>query len=230
MIGAVLFDAYGTLLHLERPFERLWEGLHRAGIEVPLKLAEEAFRREMAYYKRHHLEGTRGGIGDLRRRCARVLFDTLRQQGIVTSLSPEEQVSVLLEAVRFRAYPDVNPVLRWCAAAGLKTGIVSNWDCTLPETLKTAFPEHAFDCVLVSAAEGLAKPDRHLFTRAARRLALRPDAILHVGDDPSEDARAASSAGFRGLLLDREGVAAPGSVECLSTLLEIPRMLRALSS
>ncbi len=229
MIQAVLFDAYGTLLHLDRPFERLRQCLYRAGIEVSPQVAEEAFRREMAFYKRHHLEGTPGGLEALRRRCAAVLFEVLRHRGIPAPLAPEEQVAVLMDAVHFRVYPDVQPVLRWCADVGLKTGIVSNWDCTLPEILQTVCPEHTFDCLLVSAAEGLAKPDRRLFARAAGRLSLPPPSIVHVGDDPSEDVQAASSAGLRALLLDREGGAPPGSSGCLSTLYEIQDILRALS-
>ena len=55
---AVLLDGMGTLLRLIRP--------------VP-PLSEEAFRREVAYYVEHHLEGRdAASLADLRRRCAEV--------------------------------------------------------------------------------------------------------------------------------------------------------------
>lgn len=62
-LKAVLFDGYGALLALDRPFERLQANLRSRGIEVPLEAAEGAFRAELAFCRRHmHLGSSRSGL------------------------------------------------------------------------------------------------------------------------------------------------------------------------
>jgi FMN phosphatase YigB (HAD superfamily) len=51
-IKAVTFDAYGTLLRLDRPFERLAEELHRIGLDVPMDVVTKVFVKEMALLPR----------------------------------------------------------------------------------------------------------------------------------------------------------------------------------
>lgn len=48
-----------------------------------------------------------------------------------------------------------------------------------------------------------AKPDPRFFQEASRRLAARPDQIVHVGDDPEHDVFGAVQAGFRSVWVNR---------------------------
>ena len=57
---------------------------------------------------------------------------------------------------------------------------------------------------------GAAKPDAPMFIEACRRLAARPEQIVHVGDDPEHDVRGAADAGLRTVWLNRNGRAWPG--------------------
>ncbi|HOW75249.1 MAG TPA: HAD family hydrolase [Candidatus Competibacteraceae bacterium] len=50
---------------------------------------------------------------------------------------------------------------------------------------------------------GAAKPDPLLFKEASRRLAVRPDQIVHIGDDPEHDIFGAARAGFRTVWVNR---------------------------
>ena len=50
---------------------------------------------------------------------------------------------------------------------------------------------------------GAAKPDPLLFEEASRRLAARPDQIVHVGDDPEHDVFGATQAGFHTVWVNR---------------------------
>ena len=50
---------------------------------------------------------------------------------------------------------------------------------------------------------GAAKPDPPLFEEARRRLAVRPEQIVHVGDDPEHDVFGAARAGFRTVWVNR---------------------------
>ena len=53
------------------------------------------------------------------------------------------------------------------------------------------------DVALISEAEGLRKPDRALFHRAAERLGVSPAHCLFVGDNPVVDVLGAHAAGMQ---------------------------------
>jgi 2-haloalkanoic acid dehalogenase type II len=57
---------------------------------------------------------------------------------------------------------------------------------------------------------GAAKPDPLLFEEARRRLAARPEQIVHIGDDPEHDVFGAAQAGFRTVWVNRPNRAWPG--------------------
>ena len=73
---------------------------------------------------------------------------------------------------------------------------------------------------LASCNVGFAKPSPAIFAHAAGRLALPPDAILHVGDSPEMDLRGAEQAGLQAVLLRRgAGALGNGEIRSLSDLL-----------
>jgi putative hydrolase of the HAD superfamily len=103
-------------------------------------------------------------------------------------------------------FPEVTEVLGRLRSDGRRLAVVSNWDSRLPVLLDRLGLERFFDEVLVSALEGVEKPDVEIFRRAAARLGLGPDRCLHVGDSPLDDYRGAESAGMRAVLVDRAGI------------------------
>jgi len=205
-IEAVTFDAYGTLLHVYRLIERLRDELSKIGVTTPLEAVQNAFLAEVGYYKAHHLEAKDPDrLLDLRHRCAEVLFDKLAEQGYAGEVSPEKKLAVLIKGIHFKLYEDVLLVLEWCKSKGLMTGVISNWDCSLPEILNDRLDRHRFDVIMVSAIEGINKSDPAMFYRAAERLGLSPSRILHVGDEIENDLHSPQKAGWNAVLLDREG-------------------------
>ncbi|MCK9488075.1 MAG: HAD-IA family hydrolase [Xanthomonadales bacterium] len=52
---------------------------------------------------------------------------------------------------------------------------------------------------------GCAKPDRRIFDHACQQLALAPERIWHVGDDPDCDVLGALGAGMRAVWMNRDG-------------------------
>ena len=206
---AVLLDALGTLISFEPPAPRLRLALReRLGVDVSVQDAEAAMRAEIAYYRAHLHEGRDAAtLADLRRRCAAAM-------GPVLGL--DVPVGVLLDALRFFAYPDAAPALRELRAAGFRTVVVSNWDHSLHERLHQTGLAPLLDGALASAEVGSAKPDRAIFA-AALELAGTDDA-WHVGDTVQADVQGALDAGLRPVLISRDGAAAPPGVPLIETL------------
>lgn len=102
------------------------------------------------------------------------------------------------EAKAWRIYGDVVPALRALAAAGVKLGVISNWDERLRPLLAELGLAQYFPVIVVSCEMGATKPDRRLFERAARQLGVEPGELLHVGDSHVIDVLGAGNAGAHG--------------------------------
>ena len=215
-IRAITLDALGTLLELTPPAPRLRAGLReRFGLEISEVEAAGAMRAEIGFYRSHlHLGRDQAGLDALRRRCAEVLRDTLAVPGLDLGALTE----VLLDAIRFKPFPDAVPALRDLRAAGLRLVAASNWDVSLHEQLERTGLRPLLDGALSSAEVGAAKPDPEILLRALAIAQAEPAAAWHVGDDLEADVGAARAAGVTPVMIDREGVAAvpPGVVQIAS--------------
>ena len=56
------------------------------------------------------------------------------------------------------------------------------------------------DCVVLAGDVGADKPDARAFHAVCARLAVAPNELVHVGDDPSADGRGAREAGAKGIV------------------------------
>jgi putative hydrolase of the HAD superfamily len=114
---------------------------------------------------------------------------------------------VLYEGFRspstWTVFPDVRPALAAFGRAGIRMGIISNWDSRLPDLLRALDLESPFDPIVVSGLEGIEKPNPEIFTRAAERAGVSPEACVYIGDSPYFDVRGARAAGMIPVLLRR---------------------------
>jgi putative hydrolase of the HAD superfamily len=215
--AVVLLDALGTLIELERPWPHLVDELAARGVVVGEDDARRAMLAEMAYYRAHHDEASDfPGLRDLRRRCAAVIQGELH-----TALPLAHVQEALLAAVRFRAYPEVPRTLARLRAAGSRLAIVSNWDISLHDVLERTALRSLVDAVVISAEEGVAKPDPAIFRAALARLGADGGAGLHVGDSLEADVAGARAAGLDAVLVVRDGDAAPAGVRVIHSLAEL---------
>ena len=199
---AVLLDALGTLVELEPPWAHLAKTL---GTEPDERLVQAA-RAEMAYYREHSHEGRDArSLAELRARCAAILS---------RALGREVAVETMMEAIRFRAFPDAIPALAELRELGLGLVCVSNWDFSLPEVLERCGLD-GLDGVVTSAEVGARKPDPAIFARALELAGCSEAEALYVGDTPEEDAEGARAAGIRALLIDRDGGADIDSLQAI---------------
>jgi putative hydrolase of the HAD superfamily len=80
--------------------------------------------------------------------------------------------------------------------------------------------------VLTSDLLGVAKPDPAIFAMACRRLGVAVSSAVYVRDRLQVDALAASTAGLRGIWLDRMGNGTvPAGAEAIASLAELPAAL-----
>jgi len=216
-IPAVLLDALGTLVELERPWPHLVDELAARGVVVGEDDARRAMLAEMAYYRVHHDEAVDwGALKDLRRRCAAVVQDELG-----TALPLDDVLAALLGAIRFRPYPEVPGVLARLRAGGARLAVVSNWDVSLHDVLERTGLRPLVDAVVISAELGVAKPDPAIFRAALERLDVARAGALHVGDSLEHDVAGARAAGIEAVLVARNGAAPPPGVRTIASLTEL---------
>jgi putative hydrolase of the HAD superfamily len=210
---AVLLDAFGTLVSLDRPTARLRGSLRtRLGVEVEQDRARSAIRAEVGHYARGCRSASdAASLEALRRECAGVLAGEL---GLAAD--PDRMLEVLDDAIVLRAYDDAPAALRMLDRRGLARAVVSNGDCSLGEALEGAGLR--FEVVVDSATAGSAKPDAAIFRHALDRLATAAGRTLHVGDDRRNDVEGARGAGIDAVLIDRSGCGAAGSIASLAEL------------
>ena len=214
----VLLDAFGTLIEMEPPAPILARALSDAGYPCDPDTVHAALVEEIAHYRAHmHLGGDAAGLASLRAGCGEVLARALGPGAPAPALATE----LLVDSLRFRLHHDALPTIDALTARGVRLGVVSNWDCALPDHLARLGVAHRFVVIAASAAVGAAKPDPAIFLHAARVAGVEPSRALHVGDRRVEDYDGARAAGMRALLLDRHGAeAGPDVISTLTAVVE----------
>ena len=198
-------DALGTLVELDRPVPRLAAELRARGGDVSEAQAAAALAEEIAYYRAHHDLGVdAASLALLRTRCAGVLRAALERAGAdVRALAPDAPRDALLAALRFRPFDDVPDALGELRAAGHRLVVVSNWDVSLHEMLRTTGLGALIDGAISSAEAGERKPAPGIFRRALALAGVDPGAALHAGDSLELDVAGARGAGLRAVLVAR---------------------------
>ena len=108
------------------------------------------------------------------------------------------------EAGVWELYPEVVEVLE-SIRPRFQLAVVSNFDGRLRVILERLGISKFFSHVFVSSEIGADKPDPEIFRHALRFIDLKPDQVMHVGDDAVRDWQAASAAGLSIFQLDRPG-------------------------
>jgi putative hydrolase of the HAD superfamily len=106
------------------------------------------------------------------------------------------------EAKRWQVLPGACEAFAACAAAGIPTAVVSNFDCRLIPLL-AACGLHP-NVVVPSTMVGRAKPDPAALLQACRQLGVTPSDVLHFGDSEREDGGMCRAAGARFVLVKGE--------------------------
>jgi len=223
MYQAVFFDVGNTLLY---PFPSVSEVCRQvlvgAGHSAELGAIDALMPIVDAYYEDRYREDDTFWTDDDETSGVWVGMYSL----LCRRLGIEEDAEKLARRVydefgdpgRWRAYDDVVPTLRRLKAAGLLTGIISNWDGRLTGLLEGMGLSHYLDAVVSSAEVKLHKPDPRIFELACQRVGVAPEHAIHVGDHHYADIVGATAAGMTAVLIDRHGDAPEGGITTLDQL------------
>jgi len=207
VIKAILFDAAGTLFFLTKTV-----GDHYAyvGREVGLNL--DAQQLERAFHETWQQMPRRPAIDGPRenddkgwwRELVRRVFDQ-----VAPSLSELDRDNFFeiayehfAEAGVWELYPEVPEVLKQLRPR-FQLAVVSNFDGRLRLILQHLGISNYFSYIFISSELGADKPDPEIFRRAVKVMHLNANDVLHVGDDPERDWKAAKEAGLLVFQLDR---------------------------
>ena len=207
MIRAILFDAAGTLFHLTKTVGDHYTYVGReVGLDLDAQQLESAFHTAWKQMpRRPAIDGPRENDdkGWWHEFVGRV-FDQ-----VAPSLSELDRDNFFeiayehfAEAGVWKVYPEVLGVLEQLRER-FQFAVISNFDGRLRLILQNLGISKYFAHVFISSELGADKPDPEIFRRALKVMDLDANEVLHVGDDPERDWKAANEAGLLVFQLDR---------------------------
>jgi putative hydrolase of the HAD superfamily len=206
-IKAIFFDAVGTLFYLTRTV-----GPHYALVGREVGLTLDPHQLDRAFYSVWKKMPRRPAISGPRENDDkgwwRELVDLVLDQ-VAPSLSEFDRDNFFeiayehfAEAGVWEVYPEVPDVLEQLQPH-FRLAVISNFDGRLRLILQHLGISKFFTHIFVSSEIGADKPDPEIFRRALMLIDLKPNEVLHVGDDPERDWQAASAAGLSLFRLNR---------------------------
>ena len=206
-LKAIFFDAVGTLFYLTHSV-----GHHYAlvGREVGLHL--DADKLDHAFASAWKQKPPRPPIDGPRpdddKGWWRELVDLVLDQA-APSLNELDRDNFFEVAYEHFAEPGVWELYAEAAevlqklSSRFALAVVSNFDGRLRFILEHLCASKFFRDVFISSELGADKPDPEIYRRALKLIRLKPNEVLHVGDDPERDWRGATAAGLSIFQLDR---------------------------
>jgi putative hydrolase of the HAD superfamily len=204
MIRVVTFDAAGTLIRLVNPAGKVYADLaRRFGYDLDPVHIQDSFK---IVWKRFppppdtdlpNPDDDRGWWRDF-------VAQTMIEAGY--RIDPfDDYFQTVYEQFRlpgvWELFPDVQKVLAQLSRAGIRLGMISNFDRRLYDILSHLNVRDDFEHLIISSEIGIRKPAGRIFEVAARRFGVAAGEILHVGDEPDSDFAGARRAGFQALLV-----------------------------
>jgi putative hydrolase of the HAD superfamily len=129
------------------------------------------------------------------------------------------------DMANYRLFDDVLPTLELLEMAGVRLGVVSNFEEWLERLLEALGVTRYFEVRVISGVEGVEKPDPKIFRLALDRMGVEPEEAAFVGDSVQFDVEPATAVGMRGVLLDRRGRHPDYPGVRISSLHELPEAL-----
>lgn len=187
----ILFDVAGTLLHKPAIFTSIQKVLQQykyrfdeKKIKAHHKLISECYvfpdQTDASFYKKFNA-------------------DLLYSLGVI----PEDNLlNKIFDACTYLPWEKFSDT-HCLNEIKIPIGIISNFNSTLKEKLKSFFDKE-FKDVFVSEELGVAKPNTLFYQKAIDKIGIEPSEIIYVGDSLKLDIQPAQKLGLNAKLIDRE--------------------------
>jgi putative hydrolase of the HAD superfamily len=207
MIKAIFFDAAGTLFYLTKTVGDHYALVGRdVGLKLDAKQLDYAFHTAWKQMpRRSPIDGPRENDdkGWWRELVGHVFAQVAPS---VSELDRDNFFEVAYEHFAepgvWDLYPETPEVLEQLRPR-FELAVISNFDGRLRLILQHLGISKYFAHVFISSELGADKPDPEIFRRSLKIMHLDTNEVLHVGDDPERDWKAASAAGLSVFRLDR---------------------------
>jgi putative hydrolase of the HAD superfamily len=205
--AAVFFDAGETLVHPHPTFpDLLARVLRREGFDVSPEMIRD--RIHVVYDRFKQAADTNELWTTSPERSRRFWHDVygifLRELRIPDGNGLIDTVyAVFTDLANYALFEDVVPALERLRGAGLRLGVVSNFEEWLERLLEELGVRHFFSVRVISGVEGLEKPDPRIFELAMERAGVSAAESVYVGDNPEFDVDPALAVGMFPVLIDR---------------------------
>jgi putative hydrolase of the HAD superfamily len=207
MIRAILFDAAGTLFFLTKTVGHHYAYVGReVGLDLDAQELDHAFHTAWKQMpQRPAIDGPRENDDkDWWRELVGRVFDQVAPG--LNEFDRDNFFEVAYEHFAepgvWQLYPEVPEALHKLRLR-FQLAVISNFDGRLRFILQHLGIAKYFTNVFISSELGADKPDPEIYRRALKLIHLRPDEVLHVGDDAERDWKAAKAAGLSVFQLDR---------------------------
>ena len=226
---AVFFDAGETLVHPHPTFPDLFSKvLAREGYDVDTEVIRE--RIHIVSDRFAHAAETNELWTTTPERSRAFWYDVygifFRELGISDANGLIDTVyAEFTDLANYALFEDVVPMLRRLRTAGLRLGVISNFEEWLERLLDQLGVGEYFDVRVISGVEGMEKPDPRIFELAMSRAGVDAGSSVHVGDSPTFDVEPAAALGMLPVLIDRRErfPDAPGTR--ITSMQELPGVL-----
>lgn len=220
LLRAVLLDLGDTLVHLDRPWnevfnanlEAMYNYLRNLGLGVDFErfaetfihVFEDASAKADLYKIEIPMQDIIAKV--LRKSRLEVLGIDLIQAAMMEFFRPE------IEA--WQLYPDTIETLTTLRAEGFKMGLISNAksDWAVHAILQRHDLQKFFGVIITSAQLRIRKPRPDIFNRALTALEIKPPEAVFVGDSLEADIVGAKNLGMRSIHVRRKPAEGPNFV------------------
>ncbi len=211
-IRAVFLDVGWTLAYPQRSIWEIFADLcTQQGVPTTAFACEQLVRslwgvsQDMAEQQFHggrQYSDSNEEFAMLFEQMAALIFAQLGVQGERTVLT-RQFLEAFWREDNWQIFPEVTEILPQLRRNGVRLGVLSNAPTDMPSFLERLGITPHLDFAVISAIEGIKKPDRRIFEIALARAGVAPEEALHVGDMYLEDIVGGGAAGVRTLLMER---------------------------
>jgi HAD superfamily hydrolase (TIGR02253 family) len=188
MVKAVLFDLDQTLIDFlgmkKKASKKAADAMIKAGLRLDKRTAG---KKLFEFYLKHGIDSDTAFTKFIKKIQGKLDYKILAAG-----------INAYLSAKLIGPYPNVKPVLKKLKRRKIKLGIITDAPALKAwKRLNAMGLDDLFDTVIAFEDTGRKKPHKLPFRLALKKLNLKPEEVLFVGDWPEKDIKGARNAGMK---------------------------------